>query len=49
MDMGQSCTQIDYPDAPNTQVNGITTSGNLVGFYFDDAINYLRSFLATPN
>ncbi len=49
MDMGQSCTQIDYPDAPNTQVMGITTSGNLVGFYFDDAVSYLRSFLATPN
>ncbi len=49
MDMGQSCIQIDYPDAPNTQVNGITTSGNLVGFYFDDAVSYIRSFLATPN
>ncbi len=49
VDMGQSCTQIDYPDAPNTQVMGITSSGNLVGFYFDDAVSYIRSFLATPN
>lgn len=48
-DMGQSCIQIDFPDAPNTQVMGITTSLNLVGFYFDDALTYIRSFLATPN
>ncbi len=48
VDMGQSCTQIDYPDAPNTQVMGITASGSLVGFYFDDALSYIRSFLATP-
>jgi len=49
LDMGQSCLQIDYPDAPNTQVNGINSSGSLVGFYFDDDVNYIRSFVATPN
>jgi len=48
-DMGQTCTQIDYPDAPNTQLNGINNSGTLVGFYFDDELSYIRSFYATPN
>ncbi len=48
-DMGQTCIQIDFPDAPNTQVMGISTSGTLVGFYFDDDVNYIRSFVATPN
>ena len=47
--MGQKCIQIDYPDAPNTVVNGISTSGSLVGYYLDDAGTYLRSFLASPN
>ena len=47
-DMGKNCTTIDYPDAPNTQVNGISPSGTLVGFYFDDELSYVRSFVATP-
>ena len=48
-DMGKNCTTIDYPDAPNTQLTGISPSGNLVGFYFDDELSYVRSFVATQN
>lgn len=47
-DGGSGCTQLDYPGAPNTEIHGINTQGNLVGLYYDDDGSNLYGLFAMP-